>query len=238
MQKGRVLVHRPRPQDKVLSSGIIVAATVAENFRPEWQGWQNTGTAVSVGPGSEIPVGTQVRFHHNAVANGTEWSNDYFVIEEKFVYYYMDGEKPKSVGVHVLAEPILDPPEEMVQNGIILATKAKAQYRVAKVRSLPPVIPDDYWEVNEGETVIWSMKTPIKIEVGDDMWYVLRWEHIMGLGEPVSDEEMIDRKRRDAQHQKEVEQVVLEINTREKLTQKHMGRRLREAKDKKRDYFY
>lgn len=236
LQKGRILIHQERPQDTTTKGGIILPGVVAERINPEWAGWQNTGVVKATGPNSEVPVGTRVRFHHNTVENGTKWADNHFVIEEKFVYYYeQDG--VHAVGQHIITEPIIEAGENVEKGGILLTTKPSEQYRVAKVRSLPPVVPEDYWEVQNGDVVIWSMKKPIKIEVGDEMWNVLRWEHIIGLSEPISDEELAERKKNAKEIAQIVQNVVLEVAESTGVTQKYTGVQLGKSTKKRSQYF-
>lgn len=236
LQKGRLLIHRERPQDTTTKGGIILPSIVAERINPEWAGWQNTGIVKATGPNSEIPVETRIRFHHNACENGKDVGEDHFIIEEKFVYYY-EKDGIHAVGEHVIAEPIMESVEEVTPGGILLTTAPKEQYRVAKVRSLPPVVPDDYWEVNVGDVVVWSMKTPIKVEVGEDMWYVLKWRHIIGLTDPISDEEMRERKEKGQELSKTAQQIVLEVAETTGVTKKYTGVQLGKSTKKRREYF-
>jgi len=153
-----------------------------------------------------LQPGDIVYFHDNVIAPAIE--EGYWMMEDGeeviFVPYkdihcgVRDGEII-GIGQNCIVELIPEIPSEIkTDSGLIIKPNLGNQTQRGILRAKGQDPEGDYADVNVGDTIVWSLKKAekhIPITIEGKAYARVRWVNVLGVTDPVSDEELEERKR-------------------------------------------
>jgi hypothetical protein len=158
------------------------------------------GVVIDAYEGCPIPRGVRVRFSYlvwrafedpgNVTSSNRLSEYDVFINQSSIIYWY-DG-KYHCLFDQILAEPIYEDENDIKTGSLFVKSELGTKNQVAKVRAVGP---DVECGVGVGDVVFHTLKQRVKVEIygSTEWWDLLRDHNIMGLCDPMSDEEVARR---------------------------------------------